>query len=108
VHKQQSSLASSYLYAPFGSGVDADFTIFFLQPITNLWSAQSATLLERLGQPPEVAAPASKFLQITAAGLPGYAIGEIAKYSNCVYSLQTYADVRNRRYLTSQGKRRVE
>ena len=51
----------------------------FLQPITNLWSVQSATLLQRLGQPPEVAAPASEFLRVTAAGLPGYAIGEIAK-----------------------------
>lgn len=52
---------------------------FFLQPITNLWAIQSATLLQRLGQSPEVAAPASKFLQVTAAGLPGYAIGEISK-----------------------------
>lgn len=54
-------------------------TLFFIQPITNLWTVQSATLLQRLGQPPEVAVPASKFLQVTAAGLPGYAIGEIAK-----------------------------
>ncbi|KAF8559902.1 hypothetical protein OG21DRAFT_1689 [Imleria badia] len=57
-----------------------------LFPITNLWAVQSASLLQRLGQPPEVAAPASEFLRVTAAGLPGYAIGEIAK-----------------RYLTSQG-----
>ncbi|KAF8433495.1 hypothetical protein L210DRAFT_83388 [Boletus edulis BED1] len=57
-----------------------------LLPITNLWAVQSSTLFQRLGQPPEVAGPASEFLRITAAGLPGYAIGEIAK-----------------RYLTSQG-----
>ncbi|KAG9313939.1 hypothetical protein JVU11DRAFT_4713 [Chiua virens] len=57
-----------------------------LFPITNLWSVQSASILQRLGQPPEVAVSASRFLKVTAAGLPGYAIGEIAK-----------------RYLTSQG-----
>lgn len=36
-------------------------------------------LLQRFGQNPEVATPASEFLQVAAAGLPGYAIGEIAK-----------------------------
>ncbi|KIJ66439.1 hypothetical protein HYDPIDRAFT_180864 [Hydnomerulius pinastri MD-312] len=61
-----------------------------LLPITKLWTTHSTTLLLRLGQAPEVAAPASQFLQVAATGMPGYAIGEIAK-----------------RYLTSQGLSKV-
>ncbi|KIK97684.1 hypothetical protein PAXRUDRAFT_763139 [Paxillus rubicundulus Ve08.2h10] len=57
-----------------------------LVPITNLWTVQSAALLSKLDQTPAVAAAASQYLTVAAAGMPGYAMGEIAK-----------------RYLTSQG-----
>lgn len=49
------------------------------QGITTLWTVHSNTLLLRLGQAPEIATPASQFLQVAAAGMPGYALGEIAK-----------------------------
>ncbi|KIJ22209.1 hypothetical protein PAXINDRAFT_165453 [Paxillus involutus ATCC 200175] len=57
-----------------------------LVPITNLWTVQSAALLLQLDQTPAVAAAASQYLTVAASGMPGYAMGEIAK-----------------RYLTSQG-----
>ncbi|KAF9225312.1 MATE efflux family protein [Gyrodon lividus] len=55
-----------------------------LIPITNLWTVQSASLFLRLDQDPAVAAAASEFLQMAATGMPGYAMGEIAKrYLTC-------------------------
>ncbi|KAF8846006.1 hypothetical protein BDN67DRAFT_10488 [Paxillus ammoniavirescens] len=61
-----------------------------LVPITNLWTVQSAALLLQLDQTPAVAAAASQYLTVAAAGMPGYAMGEIAK-----------------RYLTCQGLSKV-